>query len=244
MGGYGARDAVAQGELTTGERFFTMLATLTTWLQANCPAAAVRENILAAAVRADSQHHDFHAGIGSRLTNTGSAYLVQSYHGHLFVFALGADQAENCGVKENGTTFCLGSPRPPITVAPALVLEGFEIESSVQHSWFEPLRCRCGYVSAGPLPKNLCLRGEMVVRQLSPANATARHAMFCYPSLMPGANSIEFQFGPSCRQGQPPHFATPQTTAVFLTICTTPDPRQAREALTLSDALGALVTFH
>ena len=220
-----------------------MLTTLSAWVAANCPAAAVQKNILAAAARAEAAGQDYHQTIGARLTKSRQPYLVQTYGGNLFVFALTREQAGNCGISAMATSCCQDSDRPVIAANPTLVIEGFEIDQADERGWSEPISGRCRYQSEGPLPENLCLRIEMIVRQLRPPGSTSRIALYCYPWFPPGTRSIEFQLPPADPDDPPQPFVTPQTVAVYLTVCTSPDSRRGQEATPISDALGTLVTF-
>ena len=220
-----------------------MLTTLSAWVAANCPAAAVQKTILAAAARAEAERQDYHLTIGSLLTKSRQPYLVQTYGGNLFVFALNRDHARRCGIAAVATDFCQDSERPVIAANPTLVIEGFEFDQSDRRKWSEPISGRCRFQSERTLPESLCLRIEFVVRQLSPPNSTCRIALYCYPWLPVGARSIEFEFPPAYADKSPLPFVTPQTFAVFLTVCTPPDSRRGQEATPISDSLGTLATF-
>ena len=175
-----------------------MFNAVAAWVQANCPGEPVRQNVLEAAERAQTQHLDFYVVIGSCLTSSGP-YLVQSYGGNLFVFALTEDQASGCGIAGNMTQFMADRERPSLAAEPALVLEHFEIDAADGCDLLKPIRGRCRYRSDALLPENLCLRIEMLLRYATPPLTTSRMALFCYPWLSPGEAAVEFEFAPPCR---------------------------------------------
>jgi hypothetical protein len=220
-----------------------MFTTLAAWVKTNCAAGAVQQVVLEAARRAELQQRDYHVAIGERLTKSGHAYLVQTYGGNLFVFALTEEQLRHYGISGMQTRFFDGHQRPVMAADPTLIVDGFEVEGADQRSWFEPIRGRCRYQIDGPLPENLCVRLELILRLEAAPHKAGRVGLFCYPRLPSGNAVIEFQFAPVARAGTPSGFLTPQTVAVFVSICTSPDGRQGREAQPISDTLGALVTF-
>jgi hypothetical protein len=122
-----------------------MFTTLAAWVQANCAAGAVQQVVLEAARRAELQQHDYHVAIGERLTKSGHAYLVQTYGGNLFVFALTEEQLHHYGVSGMQTRFFDDCQRPALTDDPKLIVEDFVVEDADRHSWFEPIRGSCRY---------------------------------------------------------------------------------------------------
>jgi hypothetical protein len=220
-----------------------MFNTLATWVEANCPAGAVQKNVLEAAHRAETEGYDYQVVIGAGLTKSATPYLVQTYGGNLFVFALTDEQARNCGVTGAMTSFCHDSKRPMTSAAPTLVIEGFEIDDADQRSWFEPLHGRCRYRSEATLPAYPCVRIEMILRLKKPPDQVCRVSLYCYPWIPPGEATIEFQLTPVCPKGPATAYVTPQLVAIFLSICTTPDQPHGQEAVPISDTLAALVTF-
>ena len=220
-----------------------MLTTLAAWVQANCPAGVVQKVVLDQARSAELQRHDYHVAIGERLTKSGKPYLVQTYGGNLFVFALTEEQARGCGMSGFETSYCCDCQRPIIAAEPKLIIEGFEIADADRLNWLEPIRGRCRCSGEVPLLETFCLRIEMILRWADALDRTTRLGLFCYPWLRPGTATIEFQLSPIDSGERPSIYLTPQTAAVFLSVCTKPDARQGLEAQPISDALGALVTF-
>jgi hypothetical protein len=220
-----------------------MLTTLAAWVQVNCPANVVQKVVLDSALRAEPQRHDYHVAIGGRLTKSGQPYLVQSYGGNLFVFALTEEQLHHYGISEMQTRFFDDDQRRVLAADPTLIVEGFEVESADECGWFKPIQGRCRYRSEARLPENLCVRMELIPLLAAAPNQACRLGLFCYPWLPPGMATIEFQLSPISRPATSSKFLTPQTAAVFLSVCTSPDSRQGREAEPISDTLGALVTF-
>ena len=150
-------------------------------------APAVRQNVLGAAAGAEARNRDFHVVIGSLLTASNKPYLVQTYGGHLFVFALSEEEARHSGVRPSETFFsCHNCERPPIVAAPQVVIEDFTVDDADHKPWSEPLSGRCRYVSEGPLPENHCLRVEMVLQLCAPG-ANCDTAAYCYQAFAPGA---------------------------------------------------------
>jgi hypothetical protein len=220
-----------------------MFTTLAAWVKTNCATGAAQQVVLEAARRAELQQRDYHVAIGERLTKSGHAYLVQTYGGNLFVFALTEEQLRHYGISGMQTRFFDDHQRPAMAADPTLIVDGFEVEGAGSCSWFEPIRGSCRYQSDAQLPENLCVRLELILRLAAAPHETGRIGLFGYPSLPPGRAAIEFQFSPVARTETPSGFQTPQTAALFLSVCTSPDPRQRREAQPISDTLGALVTF-
>jgi hypothetical protein len=153
------------------------------------------------------------------------------------------EQLRHYGISGMQTRFFDDHQRPVMAADPTLIVDGFEVEGADSRSWFEPIRGSCRYQSDAQLPEKLCVRLELMLRLEAAPHDAGRIGLFCYPWLPPGRAVIEFQFSPLARQGTPLGFQTPQTVAVFVSICTSPDPRQCREAQPISDTLGALVTF-
>jgi hypothetical protein len=222
---------------------WAVITTLATWVEANCPDEAVQKNILKQADGAETDRHDYQVLIGGPLTKSGKAYLVRSYGGNLFVFALTDEQAAICGITGRVTAFCPDWIRPVLSKAPTLVIDGFEVNDADGHSWFEPLCGSCRYHSEAAMPVYPCVRVQMILAQKRPPGQVCRQTLYGYPWIPPGTATIEFELGPVCRNAPSADYVTPQLVAVFLTVCTTPDQAHGREAVPISDALAALVRF-
>jgi hypothetical protein len=220
-----------------------MFRTLSAWVEANCPAGAVQKNVLEAARRAEIDEYDYQVVIGGELTTSAQPYLVQTHGGNLFVFALTEEQSRNCGVTGAMTSFCHDSQRPVKSAALAIMIEAFEIDDADRRCWFKPFGGRCRYWSEATSPANRCVRLQMLLRLVKPADQVCRLSLYCYPSIPPGAATIEFRLAPICPKRSPVEYATPQLVAAFLSICTTPDQPRGQDAVPISDTLGALVTF-
>jgi hypothetical protein len=193
--------------------------------------------------RAEIENHDYQVVIGGPLTNSGKPYLVRTYGGNLFVFALTEEQAEHCGVTGAMTIFCQDWVRPVMSAAPTLVIDGFEIDDADRHSWFTPLCGRCRYYSEATMPAYPCVRIQMILRRVEPPEQICRQTLYGYPWIPPGTATIEFELSPVGRSGPPAEYVTPQVVAVFLTLCTTPDQAHGQDSIPISDALAALVSF-
>lgn len=160
-----------------------MLTTLAAWFQANCPAGVVQKVVFDSVLRAEQQRHDYHVVIGGRLTKSGQSYLVQTYGGNLFVFALTDEQLHHYGISEMHSRFLNDGRRPVLAADPTLIVEGFEVEGADECGWSKSIRGRCRYQGKASLPQNLCVRIELIPLMAAAPNQTGRRTQSGSPSL-------------------------------------------------------------
>lgn len=175
--------------------------------------------------------------IGPGLTTDGEPYLMHCFCGELFIFQLTHDQARNLKVQDNHVHWGTGlvKDRMQSVAEPAVALSGFEIEQAESLRSDTPLIAHVLYETTEGWLAPSVLRLDYDVPGMG--SGVSWHYL---DGHMPRKGRIKCFFNPF-RQviGKSPASGT---IAVFLRLCTLPDPLNTENRLPISNICAALVT--